>query len=143
MKQGADPEYDQALAMALKMLRARNRLSAEVRARCLSKGCNHKKIEAVLYYLVQKGILKDDSVACDLANSWLAEKGWGPLRIETELCTRGLDPQSAAQVAESRDYSQAIQKALKKQNGKSPEAAKRSLYQLGYPPETFDQFNLE
>lgn len=143
MKPGLDPEYDQALAMALKMLRARDWLTAEIRARCLSKGCNPEKTEQVLDYLVQKSILNDEPIANALAESWIAEKSWGPLRIENELVSKGLEQETAQQIALSKDYSQSFQRAVKKQANKSPEGIKRRLYQLGYPEETLDQFELE
>ncbi len=135
MNTGENPEYDKALAMALKMLRARDRLSTEIRARCLYEGISESQTNQVLEFLQKKRLTNDSEVATNLVTKWSEEKGWGPIRLQSELVKKGLDENLAEQVAGAVDLHTGLKKAMSKLTKKSADEIKRSLYRFGYSEE--------
>lgn len=89
----SDAEFKRALAVALRMLRARDRFEAEVRARCASKAFTDAVIEPVVAFLKQMRFLDDERLSKHLANLWTQEKCWPPPRVAAELERRGAPSQ--------------------------------------------------
>ncbi len=91
MGNGGDPERTEALEIALRMLRVRDRFESEIRARCAVEECSPEEIDAAIESLRAKRFIDDRRVAKGLAFKLTQAKAWAPARIEAELRHRGAD----------------------------------------------------
>ncbi|MFN8140196.1 MAG: RecX family transcriptional regulator [Fimbriimonadales bacterium] len=130
----ANPEeYDRALGIALKLLKARNRFSGEIRAELSAKQVDENSVAQVIDYLVHKGLIRDAELAEDLAETAVKSKVWGPLRIRRELEQR-LAPVECIERALSLIPSESdlLQRALAKLGERSTPSLARRLYADGF-----------
>lgn len=136
----SDSQIDRALGFALKMLRARDRFSNEVRAALQARKFPEKEIANTLDYLVHKRLLRDDIVAEDFAHRAVSSKPWGPLRIRLEL-ERRLAPAESIERALSLipRESDLLQRALAKLGTLPPAKLARRLSQYGFSDEAIGE----
>lgn len=79
-----------ALARALKFLSYRARSEAEIRSKLTRLGFPHKIIEATLEKLRSLNLINDEDFARSWALGRVGDRGYGPLRIESELRQKGV-----------------------------------------------------
>ncbi len=93
-------ETRKAYAYALKILTGRDHSEAEVRRKMAGKGISAKAAEDTIESLKRCGYLDDRKFARRWAESAVMNgKGYGP-RLRFELSRRGIDEETAAEVAE-------------------------------------------
>lgn len=129
--------FDRALGLSLKMLRARDRFSTEIRAGLETHGVQNSTIAEVLDYLVHKGLVRDDLLAERLAQHAVTSKIWGPNRIRQEL-ERRLAPAESIERALSLIpcESDLLQRALAKLGDRPIASLARRLHAEGFSAET-------
>ena len=88
---GSDAEvYQQAYATALRLLVRREHSAQELRHKLRERRCPEEVAEQVIAALCQEGALSDRRFA-EVYALGRFERGFGPLRIATELRERGVD----------------------------------------------------
>ena len=90
MARKGDGGAEQALKRAIKFLSYRARSEAEVRSKLAQSGFLPKIIEPTLAKLRSLKLLDDEVFARSFAEARIADRGYGPLRLERELRRKGI-----------------------------------------------------
>ncbi|MCH8275129.1 MAG: regulatory protein RecX [Armatimonadetes bacterium] len=136
MKRGQGTEPSQALSIALKMLRARDRFEAEIRAKCGEKECDEAAVEKAVAFLRSKGMLHDFRLAAHLAERWTEEKCWGPLRVRAELERRDAPAEAIEDaLASLPDETETARRFAARAKSQKPETLARRLSAAGFSEE--------
>lgn len=116
--------------MALTYLARRDRSEAEVRRFLTRRGASPPDIEGVLRRLVQHGYVNDQAFALRWAQSRLARRPVGRIRLESELLAKGVERETARR---------AVDRVLEGQSER--DLAQRLLAQrfAGRPPRSLAQ----
>jgi len=88
-----------AYADALRLLGRRDHFRSELFDRLLSKGHGADEVEDAVARCEAAGVVDDARLAARFVELRAVERGWGPLRLESELRKRGAPPSIAAEVS--------------------------------------------
>ena len=112
-----------AKAKALQYLAYRARTAEEVRRKLLRSDFDEATVEAVLARLHDLGYLDDEAYAHDYARARFRNRGYGPVRIRSELLRRGVGATLADAALE----------ALAEEPGTDPVAAAQAQAERRWP----------
>jgi regulatory protein len=105
---------EKAFNRAVKLLAYQARSVAELRGKLIQLGFSTKIADRTLKRLCSLNLLNDES----FARSWALERaegrGYGPLRIETELQKKGIEPSLIRQVLQENFSGPTVQERAKK-----------------------------
>ncbi|MGH7829872.1 MAG: regulatory protein RecX [Candidatus Binatia bacterium] len=90
MQRKTDGSKEEALKRALKFLSYRSRSVAEIRAKLTQCGFTHAITEAILQKLHSLNLLNDETFTRNWVRHRVADRGYGPLRIDRELRRKGI-----------------------------------------------------
>ncbi|MFQ3588283.1 MAG: RecX family transcriptional regulator [Fimbriimonadaceae bacterium] len=135
------PGLEKPVAQALRLLRASDKFSAEVRDALLGRGHSEDVVADVLSFLNERRIL-DDTQTCEHAVSRMAERlGRGKERIRAELMARGAPEEIVEQAlarltdeVESRAMQRILHRSLRGSGDR--QKAWRLLASRGYDAES-------
>lgn len=137
---GGDPDKTKALEIALKMLRARDRFEAEIRARCASEGCSDEEIELALDALRLRRFVDDKRVAKNVAYQLTQKKAWPPARIEAELRGRGASEEAVEHALRSLPPEEQTVSRFARMQKATGSALARKLYAFGFSEDAIVAF---
>lgn len=119
----ADSEYERALGIALRSLRASDKLESDIRVRLAQKEIEATTIEEVVAFLHQKRFLNDAAYV-----EKLAAKGMSRAQIQAHLESKGADESLLDSLTPVQEVESAV-KLLRAKIGKSnPDPAKAVRY---------------
>ncbi len=136
-----EPEFERALKIALRMLRASDKFRAEIEARLIARGFETQTVEAVLRWLSDKGVLNDERTLSNAFERLASDRCWGSERIRAALTERGAPEDRLAGLMASRsigDERKAARKALQKKGVRTRASAGRLLASLGFEEELIE-----
>lgn len=127
----------EALLDALKMLRARDRTEAEIRASLARRSYEEPVVDAVIEDLTRRKLLSDARVVEQAVEKAAERRPVGKARLVAELDRRGVDPELAEQRVEALDERAGARLALERKFAPSEPWVKgaRYLAGLGYDDE--------
>lgn len=135
MKPQPLPEPDDAIAVevtAVKLLGSREHTRQQLRSKLNARCADADLIEAVLDDLEQRRLLSDERFAENYVDH-RCRKGYGPLRIRSELAERGVDGGLAARWIDDgpRDWADVLAEAAARKFGDAPVGDMRTLAKRG------------
>jgi regulatory protein len=102
---------EKAYAAALRLLASRERSAVEIASRLREKGFDPETVVVVLDRLRSSGFQDDRRFAEDFAGSAIRSKGMSGRAVQSELRRRGIEKETAAQVA-TRSPEEELETAL-------------------------------
>lgn len=96
-------EAERGLVIALRALRASDKLVAELRDRMLCEGIDEESIQVVLSELADRRLIDDRAVANRYSARRTEEDGWGKRKVLADLERRGLSSELLAELERSWD----------------------------------------
>lgn len=135
MKPQPLPDQDDAVAVegtAVKLLGSREHTRKELRYKLDARYGDADLIEAVLDDLERRHLLSDDRFAETYVDQ-RRRKGYGPLRIRSELAERGVGAELSARWIDDAayDWADALAETAARKFGEAPAADMRSLAKRG------------
>jgi len=127
---------EQALATAVRSLRARPLSERRLRERLQDRGVRADAEEATLATLSERGFVDDERLAHGRADA-LAERGWGDLAIKARLLGEGL-PESAVEAAVAELELEAVRAGRLTTTAGSRPKAWTLLQRRGFAGETIE-----
>ncbi len=132
-------EFDEALGIALRMLRASDKIESEIRRRLEERGVPTEVSDSVLEHLRRKRILDDSRLAAALVERNSGKRAKGAARLRSELAGRGapiaaVEEAFAGMAATDLETMLAALRA-KLRAGDSPKKAWRFLVGRGFDPD--------
>jgi len=112
----SDPVKNPAYDRALKLLTRRDHFRAELVEKLRRKGFEADDIDRAVERLDELRLLDDAALAGRFVEFRSVDRGWGPIRLTTELRRRGVDPdlaESAARIG-GELHDRALETALRK-----------------------------
>jgi len=108
---------------ALDLLAMREHATKEIRAKLIGKGIAPRLVDETLEKLAAEGLLNDERFVEAFLRS-RKNRGYGPLRIQTELRQRGINDELIADCIDPRDthWSDSIRDVWHKRFGDHPPA---------------------
>lgn len=139
-----DPEFDQALRLAVRHLARRDRSEAELAGWLHARGVSEEMGERVRERCRQKGWLSDERVAERTVEVASKRRGLGRLRVEHELNQRQVSPKAQQDALERLPPGEEIGRALEalaawRPKKRSPLTAARWLSSRGFEEEVVRQ----
>ena len=125
-----------AVDIALRALRSRDRTVAELEARLSERGVNAEERDDAIETLARAGYLDDRRVAHARAAS-LAERGSGDALIRADLVQRGLEPELVEEALETLEAEGARAERIVAHRGQGPKTV-RYLASRGFAGETLE-----
>lgn len=135
MKPQLLPEQDDAIAVevtAVKLLGSREHTRKELRRKLYARHTDADLIDAVLDDLEQRRLLSDERFAENYVGQ-RCRKGYGPLRIRSELAERGVDSELSARWIDDGpyDWADVMAEAAVRKFGDTPAGDMRTLAKRG------------
>jgi regulatory protein len=137
-------DYSRALALALRMLNARERTEAELRASLGRRGCDREVIEDVTAAVRAEGLIDDAGYARRFAEDRRLLDLWGNDRIARDLERRGIARELVDEALAGHDHEDELLVAVELLDRRFPlpfagdrerDKAWRMLVRRGYEPE--------
>jgi regulatory protein len=129
------PEQDEAVAIevtAVKLLGGREHTRKELRYKLNARHADMDLIESVLDDLEQRRLLSDERFAENYVDQ-RSRKGYGPLRIRSELAERGVGGELSARWIDEGpyDWAELLAEAAVRKFGDAPASDMRALAKRG------------
>ncbi len=116
-------EYKEALSFVLRLISKRDYTSRAIERKLKEKFPSINS-EQLISYLVSRGFLDDERIACNYALS-KAEKGWGRIKIKHKLIEKGIDGSVVERVLSEIELPvERIRNIVRKRFGEKPDRLK-------------------
>lgn len=143
MKQGLDPNLEQALTAALKLLRGRDRFEEEILDHLMAIGCEPEVSEEAMEILRQKRVINDKGLAIETAKKLSYTKFWSANRIREELLKRGAREEHVEAALEYLPPDEQVAGRLFPRLKGDYKKRARRLASLGYEPEVIQSYVMQ